>query len=101
MPQRKRRHFTPEQKADAVQMVRKVGNLSKVARDLDLTATALRSWVKQAEIDEGNGPDGALTTAEREELSRLRRENRTLEMERDFLKKAAAFFAKEQDRPTR
>jgi transposase len=101
MPQRKRRHFTPEQKADAVQMVRQVGNLSKVARDLDLTETALRSWVQQADIDSGKGPDGALTSGEREELQRLRRENRTLEMERDFLKKAAAFFAKEQDRPTR
>jgi transposase-like protein len=101
MPQRKRRYFTPEQKADAVQMVRRVGNLSKVARDLDLTETALRSWVQQADIDAGKGPEGALTSDEREELQRLRRENRTLEMERDFLKKAAAFFAKEQDRPTR
>jgi transposase-like protein len=101
MPRRKRRQFTPEQKADAVQLVRKVGNLAKVARDLDLTETALRSWVKQADIDEGHGPKGALTSEEREELQRLRRENRTLEMERDFLKKAAAFFAKEQDRPTR
>jgi transposase len=101
MPQRKRRRFTPEQKADAVRMVREVGNLAKVARDLDLTETSLRSWVKQADIDEGRGPDGALTSDEREELRRLRRENRTLEMEREFLKKAAAFFAKEQDRRTR
>ena len=99
MPRRKRRQFTPEQKFDAVRLVRKVGNLSKVARDLDLTETALRSWFKQADIDEGHGPEGALTSEEREELQRLRRENRTLEMERDFLKKAAAFFAKEQDRP--
>ena len=98
---RKRRYFTAEQKADAVRMVREVGNLRKVARDLDLTPTCLRLWVKQAEIDEGNGPEGALTTEERDELRRLRREVRTLEMERDFLKKAAAFFAKEQDRPTR
>jgi len=101
MPQRKRRHFTPEQKADAVRMVRRVGNLSKVARELDLTQTALRSWVLRADIDAGKGPEGALTSGEREELQRLRRENRTLEMERDFLKKAAAFFAKEQDRHTR
>lgn len=101
MAQRKRRHFTPEQKADAVQLVRRTGNMSKVARDLDLTETSLRNWVKQAEIDAGKGPEGALTSSEREELQRLRRENRTLEMERDFLKKAAAFFAKEQDRPTR
>jgi transposase len=82
-------------------MVREVGNLAQVARDLELTETSLRNWVKQAEIDEGRGQEGALTTEERDELRRLRREVRTLEMERDFLKKAAAFFAKEQDRPTR
>jgi len=93
--------LTAEQKADAVRMVREVANLSKGARDLDLTETSLRSWVKQAEIDEGKGPEGALTTDEQEELRRLRRENRILEQERDFLKKAAAFFAKEQDRRTR
>jgi transposase len=101
MSRRKRRQYTAEQKADAVRMVREVGNLTKVARDLDLTQSALREWVKQADIDEGHGPEGALSTEERDELRRLRRENRTLEMERDFLKKAAAFFAKEQDRPTR
>jgi transposase len=101
MPKRKRRKFTPEQKADAVRMVRELGNLSKVARDLDLTETSLRHWVKQAEIDEGRGPDGALTTEEREELRRLRRQVRTLEMERDSAKKAAAFFAKDLDRPAR
>jgi len=66
-----------------------------VARELDLTETALRSWVRQAEIDAGRGTPGALTTAEREELGQLRRENRTLRMERDILKKATAFFAKE------
>lgn len=101
MPRRKRRQYTPEQKADAVRLVREVGNLAKVARDLDLTESSLRNWVQRADIDEGHGPEGALTSDEREELRRLRRENRTLEMERDFLKKAAAFFAKEQDRPTR
>jgi transposase len=101
MPRRERRKYTREQKADAVRLVREVGNLAKVARDLDLTDSSLRNWVQQADIDDGRGSDGALTTAEREELRRLRRENRTLEMERDFLKKAAAFFAKEQDRPTR
>jgi transposase len=101
MPKRKRRQFTPEQRADAVRMVREVGSVARVARDLDLTETSLRNWVKQAEIDEGQGPEGALTSDEREELRRLRRENRTLEMEREFLKKAAAFFAKEQDPRTR
>ena len=101
MSRRKRREYTPEQKADAVRMVREVGNLARVARDLDLTESALRHWVQQAEIDEGHGPEGALTTEEREELRRLRRQVRTLEMERDFAKKAAAFFAKDLDRPTR
>ena len=101
MARRQRRKYTSEQKADAVRMVRELGNLAKVARDLDLTESSLRNWVRQAEIDEGRGPEGALTTEEREELRRLRRENRRLEMERDFLKKAAAFFAKEEDRHSR
>ena len=100
MPKRKRRKFTAEQKADAVRMAREVGSVPQVARDLDLTETALRHWVKQADIDEGRGAEGDLTTDEKEELRRLRRENRTLKMERDFLKKAATFFAKEQDRPS-
>ena len=101
MARRNRRKYTAEQKADAVRLVREIGNVAKVARDLDLTESSLRNWVKQADIDEGRGGDGALTADEREELRRLRRENRTLEMEREFLKKAAAFFAKEQDRRTR
>ena len=100
MARRERRKYTPEQRADAVRLVGEVGNLSKVARDLDLTEGTLRQWVKQAEVDAGRGPEGALTSEEREELRRLRRENRTLEMERDFLKKAAAYFAKEPERPT-
>lgn len=97
MPRRRRRKFSAEEKADAVRMVREVGNLAQVARDLDLTETALRSWVKQADIDQGEGPEGALTTEELKELRRLRRENRILKMERDFAKKAAAFFAKDLD----
>ncbi len=100
MPKRKRRKFTAEQKADAVRLVREVKSIGQVARDLDLTESALRNWVQQADIDEGHGAEGALTTEEKEELRRLRRENRTLKMERDFLKKAATFFAKEQDRPS-
>ena len=81
-------------------MVREVGNLAKVARDLDLSETSLTNWVKQADIDDGNGPEGVLTTDELEELRRLRRENRILKMERDFAKKAAAFFAKDLDPPS-
>ena len=96
MERRKGRSFNAEYKAEAVRRVREGGkSVHQVARDLDLTGSALRHRVKQAEVDEGKGPAGALTTAEREELTRLRKENRQLTMERDFLKKAAAFFAKE------
>jgi transposase len=101
MARRKRRTYTAEQRADAIRMVREVKNVAKVANDLDLTESALRNWLKQAEVDEGRSSQGALTTEEREELKRLRRENRILEQERDFLKKAAAFFAREQDPRTR
>ena len=96
MAKRKRRAFTTEFKAQAVRLVRESGkSVPTVARELDLTETALRSWVHQAEIDAGRGAPGALTSAEREELGHLRREVRTLRMERDILKKATAFFAKE------
>lgn len=101
MSSRSRRSFTPEQKSDAVRLVSKVGSVAQVARDLDLHPNVLRKWVQQAKIDAGQGPEGALTTEERAELTRLRRENRTLQMERDFLKKAAAFFAKEPERSSR
>jgi len=97
MSKRKRRSFSSEQKADAVRMVREVGSVREVARRIDLTEAAVRVWVKQADSDEGGGPEGELTTAEREELRRLRRRVRTLEMERDFAKKAAAYFAKDLD----
>ena len=96
MAKRKRRSFTEEFKAQAVRIVRESGKpVGTVARELDLTETALRSWVRQAEVDAGRGPAGALTTEERAELGQLRREVRTLRMERDILKKATAFFAKE------
>ncbi len=95
---RKRRAFTPEFKAEAVRLCR-VGDrtIAQIAGDLDLTETALREWVKRADIDAGKGPPEALTTAEREELAKLRRDNRRLTMERDILKAAATFFAKESE----
>lgn len=95
---RARRAFTPEFKAEAVRLC-KVGDRSikQVASDLDLTETALREWVKRAEVDAGKGPPEALTSAEREELTKLRRENKRLQMERDILKAAATFFAKESE----
>ena len=93
---RMRRSFTPEFKAEAVKVVQQgAKSVAMVARDLDLTETALRRWVEQASVDAGRERTGALTTEERVELGQLRRENRTLRMERDILKKATAFFAKE------
>lgn len=95
-PRRARRNFTPEFKAEAVRLC-KVGDrtVTQVAVDLDLTETALRDWVKRADIDAAKSPAGALTSDERAELTHLRRENKRLQMEREILKKAAAFFAKE------
>lgn len=97
MPRKKRRTFTEEQKAEAVRICQRSSKpIAQVARDLDLPANSLRKWVRQAEIDErGPTEDGPLTSEEREELRQLRKQNRELQMERDFLKKAAAFFAKE------
>ncbi len=93
---RKRRHFTPEYKAEVVRLAQTSGKTAgQIARELDLTETAVREWIKQADVDAGKAPNGALTTAEREELARLRRENKVLQMERDILRKATAFFAKE------
>jgi transposase len=95
--QRARRSYTDEFRAGAVRLVLEEGKkVSQVARDLDLTPTAFRKWVERARADQGKGgKPGVLTTPEREELARLRKENRVLQMERDILKKAAAFFAKE------
>jgi transposase len=96
MAKRKRRHFAAEFKADAVKLCAAGGrSVGQVAADLDLTETALREWVKRAAADAGKSPPNVLTTAERDELSELRKRVKRLEMEREILKKAAAFFAKE------
>jgi transposase len=93
---RSRRRFTNEFKEQAVRLVLDEGkSVTAVARELDLVASALGNWVKQARADRSKGRTG-LTSAEREELARLRREVRILEEERTILKKAAAFFAKHQ-----
>src|SRR5919198_2793059 len=93
---RPRRHFDDDFKAQAVRLVLDEGkSVRAVARDLDLTDTALREWVNRARADRTHGRTG-LTTAEREELARLRKQVRVLEEEREILKKAAAFFAKHQ-----
>jgi transposase len=96
MKKRQRRTFSGAFKAETVRLIREGGkSVSQVVRDLDLSMTAVRRWLKQAEIDAGRGSRGELTTAEREELQQLRRQVRQLEMEREILKKATAFFAKE------
>jgi transposase-like protein len=98
MAKRKRRSFNPEFKMEAVRLCKAGGrSIKQVAKDLDLTETALRDWVKRADIDAGKGPPEALTTAEREELARLRRELKRVTMEREILKAAATFFAKESE----
>jgi transposase len=93
---RRRRSFTDQFKAEVVALVRDGGKkISDVVRDLELTESSVRKWVQQAEIDSGRGPAGALTTAEREELARLRRECRQLRLVRETIQNATAFFAKE------
>jgi transposase-like protein len=91
-----RRTFSAEYKTDVVRLCRAGDrSLGQVARDLGITETSVRAWVQQAAADEGTGPAGALTTAEKQELTQLRRECRVLREEREILRKAAAFFAKE------
>ena len=94
---RPRRQFDDEFKAGAVRLVLdERQTVGRVARDLDLTESALRTCVDRARADRTQGRTG-LTSEEREELRRLRKENRRLRVERDVLKKAAAFFAKESE----
>jgi transposase len=92
---RPRRAFTPEFKAEIVELCQRGDRtVGQVARDFDLTETAVRAWVKQAELDAGSRVDG-LTSDERAELAALRRENRRLREDNDILKRATAFFARE------
>jgi transposase len=93
---RARRSFTPEFKAEIVELCQRGDrSIGQVAGDFDLTETAVRAWVRQAETDAGSRGDGALTSAERHELSALRRENQRLRGDLEVLKRATAFFAKE------
>ncbi len=95
---RTRPPYPPEFRAEAVRLVREGGRTPEdLARDLGCTGQTIRNWLKQADLDAGRRHDG-LTTSERDELRRLRSEVRTLRMERDLLKKAATFFARESDR---
>ena len=93
---RKRRKFTAEFRADVVRLCQAGGeSIGEICRRLELTETSVRNWVRQAEIDEAGGRPDALSTSEREELTQLRRDNKRLTMEREILKKATAFFARE------
>jgi transposase len=92
---RRRRSFTPEFKAEIVDLCQRGDrSVGQVSKDFDLTETAVREWVRQAELDAGTRQDG-LTSTERQELAELRRENRRLREDVDILKRATAFFAKE------
>jgi transposase len=88
------RVYTPEFRRQMVQLHRTGRSFDELAKEFGCTSWSIRQWVKQADRDVGRG-DGGLSTAERQELTRLRRENRELKTERDILSKAAAWFAKE------
>ena len=95
---RKRRKFSQQYKDETVKLVRGSGkSVGQMALELEIGETALRRWIAQADIEAGRGPEGALKRSEREELTELRRENQRLRMEREILKKATAFFAKESE----
>jgi len=90
---RPRRSFSAEFKAEIVEQCQRGDrSVGQVARDFDLTETAVREWVKQAERDAGTRHDGVLTTTERDELAELRRENRRLREDVEILRRATAFF---------
>lgn len=91
-----RRKFTKEFKDEAVAFVRSSGlSVTRAAEDLGVSQSTLNRWVRQAEVDDGDRE--GLTTEERQELARLKRENRILKEEREILKKAAAWFARESE----
>lgn len=93
--EKKRRKFSKEFKGEVVKLVLDGGrSVPEVCRQHDLSESSVYLWVKQAQADRGQGPAGAPTTAEKEELSRLRREVRELRRERDFLEQATAYFAR-------
>jgi transposase len=95
---RSRPPYPPEFRVAAVELIRSGSKTySQLSRDVGVSDQTLRNWVRQADLDAGRRHDG-LTSGEREELRRLRSENRTLRMERELLKKAAVFFAKDGDR---
>jgi transposase len=89
-----RPRYTPEFRRQIIELVRAGRSPDELAKEFEPTAQSIRNWVAQADRDAGRRSDG-LSSAERDELSRLRRENRQLRQERDILSKAAAWFARE------
>jgi transposase len=98
MPQRYQRPYPPEFRREAVSLVKASGRpIREIAVELGVSTESLRIWVRQDQLDRGERDDG-LTSGEREELSKLRRQVRELEQEREILKRAVTFFARETDR---
>jgi transposase len=90
----RRRSYPPEFRRQMVELAQAGRSPEALAREFEPTAQSIRNWVAQAARNAGRG-DGGVTTGEREELNRLRRENRQLRLEREILSKAAAWFARE------
>ena len=96
MERRKRRELTDQYKAEIVELVRtSEKTVTQLAKDLDLTPSSITNWVRQSKASIGANQESFISADEKAELLRLRRDNRELKMERDFLKKTAGFFARE------
>jgi len=93
---RSRAPYAPEFRQQMIDLVRSGRNPESLSREFEPTAQTIHNWIRQADLDEGRRDDGA-TSAEREELGRLRRDNKRLRQEREILAKAAAWFARETD----
>jgi transposase-like protein len=94
MVKRKRNRYSPEFKAEAVELMQRSDRpVIEIATELGVSEQSLYRWAQQSKVDVQADPDGPLTTAERTELAALRRRVKEVEMERDFLKKTAAYFA--------